>query len=132
MAKLWTGKLDQGADLAEKQSDKLCNFCYFVWSSFCFFLRAEPRTAGMAPLLAQDRTQLTLGSFILRTVIQMLSHRTGILQKVPVRVVGVFGIADICMAVADTAPSDADILDAVVILESTRKVGHYYLYKSDS
>lgn len=33
----------------------------------------------------------------------------------PVRVVGVFGITDICMAMADTAPSNADIFDAVVI-----------------
>lgn len=33
----------------------------------------------------------------------------------PVRVTGVFSIADICMAVADTAPSNADIFDAVVI-----------------
>lgn len=54
------------------------------------------------------------------------------MQKVPVRVVGVFGIADIRVAMADTTPSNADILDAVVILESTRKVGHYYSYKSDS
>lgn len=121
------------ADLAEKQSHKICDFCYFVWSSFCFFLRAETQTAVMAPSQAQDRTQLTLVSyFILRTAIQMLSDRTGILQKVPVRVIGVFGITDVCVAMADTAPSNADILDAVVILESTRKAGHYYFYKSDS
>lgn len=82
---------------------------------------------------AQDRTQLTVVSaFILRTVTQMLSDRTGVLQKVPVRVVGVFGITDVCVAVADTAPTDADILDAVVILESTRKVGHYCFYRPDS
>lgn len=76
MAKLWTGKLDQGADLAENQSDKMCDFCYIVWSSFCFFLKAETWTAVMAPLQVQDRTQLTLASsFTLRAVIQMLSHR---------------------------------------------------------
>lgn len=87
----------------------------------------------MAPLQAQDRTQLTLVSpFILRTVIQMLPQRTGILQKVPVRVAGVFGIADVGVAVADAAPSDADVLDAVVVLESTRKAGHDYFNKSDS
>lgn len=33
----------------------------------------------------------------------------------PVRVIRVFGITDVCMAMADTAPSNADIFDAVVI-----------------
>jgi len=46
------------------------------------------------------------------------------LKNIPVRVTGVFSIADICMAVADTAPSNADIFDAVVILVSTREVVH--------
>lgn len=71
----WDGKavdreLDQGADLAEKQSDKICDFCYFVWTSFSFFLRAETQTAVMAPPQAQEGTQLTLVlSFIPRTAI---------------------------------------------------------------
>jgi len=52
----------------------------------------------------------------------MLLYRAGILKNIPVRVTGVFSIADICVAVADTAPSNADIFDAVVILVSTREV----------
>lgn len=63
-------------------------------------------------------------SFILSITIQTLLHRTETLRNVPVRVIRVFGITDVCMAMADTAPSNADIFDAVVILESTRKVGH--------
>lgn len=78
----------------------------------------------LAQLRAQDRTQLTPVSFILSITIQTLLHRTETLRNVPVRVIRVFGITDVCMAMADTAPSNADIFDAVVILESTRKVGH--------
>lgn len=40
----------------------------------------------------------------------------------PVRVIRVFGITDVCMAVADTAPSNADIFDAVVIPPCHRRV----------
>lgn len=78
----------------------------------------------LAQLRAQDRTQPTLASLILTITIQMLLHRTGTLKNIPVRVIRVFGITDICMAMADTAPSNADIFDAVVVLESTRKFGH--------
>jgi len=124
MAKLWAGKPNQGANLAEKQHDKIFNFCYSGWISFRFVLRAEPQTTVLAPLRAQDRTQLTPVSFILSTAIQMLLHRTGTLKIVPVRVIRVFGITDVRMAVADTPPSNADVFDAVVILESTRKVGY--------
>lgn len=132
MAKLWTGKLNQGADLTEKQSDKKCDFCYFVWSSFCFFFEAEPRIAVMAPLQAQNRTQLTLvSSFILKQQLKCFPFQM-LLGFVPVRVVGVLGIADVGVAVAHAAPSNADILDAVVVLQSTRKAGHYYFYKPDS
>lgn len=101
--------------------NKTLNFRYFSWTNFGSPLRAELGTTVLTQLWAQARTQLPLESFTLSTI-QTLLQRT--LENVPVRVIGIFGITDVCMAVADTAPSNADIFDAVVILENTREVGH--------
>lgn len=44
-------------------------------------------------------------------------------KLLPVRVIGVLGITNICVTVADAASSNADVLDAVVILGGMARVG---------